>query len=219
MAVSLSDLQTRLSYRLAEDSVPATSGSEWLRRTQFINEGYRSIVRKHYWWWTEATASFDSVASQTSYSTTDGYPSDVRGSSLLEVRIDGKLYEPALQADVVSLESSDYTGMSERYMIFNKSFYPLPAYPSSGTANIILKYYKIPADLSSGTDTIAIPDEFADILVAFALGRIQAQNSKRGSAADSYDEYSEIYKEMENEQMNYLFALKASNRDYEALYE
>lgn len=219
MSVTLSELHTRLSYRLAEDSVPATSGSEWNRRTQFINEGYRSIVRKHYWWWTEATDSFNSVANQTSYTSAHGFPSDIRGSSILELRIDGKLYTPALQSEAFDLQSSNYSGLSQKYIIFNKSLYPLPAYPSSGTDNIVMKYYKIPSALSSGSDTILIPDEYADILVAFALGRKQSQDSKRGSAADSYDEYNEIYKEMVEEQKAYLFALKADTTDYAALYE
>ena len=219
MSTTLTDLHQRLSYRLAEDSVPATSGSEWNRRTQFINEAYRSIIRKHYWWWTEASDTFNSVANQASYGTADGFPSDIRGSSILELRFDGKLYQPALQSEAMNLQNDDYSGMSERYMVFNHKLYPLPAYPSSGTDNIAIKYYKIPAALSSGSDTIAIPDEYADILVAFALGRIQAQDSKRGSAADSYDEYKEIYNEMVEEQKAYLFALKADTSDYSALFE
>lgn len=215
MAKTLTNLQASLSNRLFEDSVP--TGTEYNRRTQFLNEGLKSIIRKHYWWWTEASTTFDSVANKVSYAVADGFPSDIRGSSILELRFDGTLYVPSLQTDAFSSTTADYTGLSERYMVFNKSLYPLPAYPSAGTDNIAIKYYKISAELTTGASTIDIPDEYADILVCFALGRINSL-SKRGSAADAFDEFNEIYKEMEVEQNNYLFALKSDNDSVQALY-
>lgn len=217
MAKTLTNLQQSLSYRLREDSVPG--GSEALRRIQFINEGYLSIARKHFWWWTEATTTFNSVANQTSYTSTDGFPSDLRGSSILELRVDGNLYKPAIQSDVFDLENADYSGYTDQYMVFNKSLYLLPPYGTSSTNGIAMKYYKIPTILSSGSDTIIIPDEYADILVAFSLGRMKSIQSQRGSAADAYDEFNEIYKEMSMEQNNYLFALKSNETQFQALYE
>lgn len=217
MAKTLTNLQQSLSYRLREDSVP--TGSEYLRRTQFINEGYLSIARKHFWWWTEGSTTFNSVANQASYTTTDGFPSDLRGSSILELRVDGTLYKPTIQSDVFDLENADYSGYSQQYMIFSKSLYLLPPYGTSSTNGIALKYYKIPTILTSGSDTIIIPDEYADILVAFALGRMKSIQSQRGSAADAYDEFNEMYKEMSIEQNNYLFALKSNETQFQALYE
>lgn len=217
MAKTLTNLLQSLSYRMREDSVP--TGTESSRRTQFINEAYMSITRKHYWWWTEASSTFNSVANQASYTSSDGFPSTIRGSAILELRVDGTLYHPALQTDAFAAESSSYSGFSQRYMVFNKSLYLLPAYGTSSSNGIAMKYYKIPTILSSGSDTILIPDEYADILVAFALGRLKAIGSQRGSAADAYDEFNEIYKEMEVEQNNYLFALKSSESQYSALYE
>jgi len=219
MATSLTNLHTSLSGRLAEDSVPSTSGGEWLRRTQFFNEGVRSIIRKHYWWWTEKSTTFSSEANQASYTYAQGFPSDIRGSSILELRFDGTLYSPALQTDAFTLTNSAYSGLSQKYIVFAKSLYPLPAYGSTGTNNIAIKYYKISTALTTGSDTIDIPDEYADILVSFALGRIQAQDSERGSAADSYDEFNEIYEEMKVEQSNYTFALKSDQANGSAIYD
>ena len=105
MATTLTQLQQRLSYRLAEDSVPTITGNEGLRRTQFINEGLKSITRKHFWWWTEKSDTFDSVANQTSYTYAQGFPSDIRGSAILELRFDGTLYTPALQTDAFEMTS------------------------------------------------------------------------------------------------------------------
>lgn len=217
MATTLTQLLQKVSYRMREDSVP--SGSESSRRTQFLNEGYKSILRKHFWWWTETSTTFNSVANQASYSSADGFPSTIRGSAILELRVAGTLYHPALQTDAFQSETSGYSGFSQQYMVFNKSLYLLPPYGTSTASAIAMKYYQIPVDLSSGSDTVLLPDEYADILVAFCLGRLKAIGSQRGSAADAYDEFNEIYKEMEVEQNNYLFALKSNESQYSALYE
>lgn len=216
MANTLTQLLQKVSYRMREDSVP--SGSESSRRTQFINEGYKSILRKHFWWWTETSTTFNTVADQASYSSSDGFPSTIRGSAILELRVNGTLYTPVLQSDAFSLQTSGYTGFSESYMVFGKALYLLPPYGTSVTNGIAMKYYQVPVELSTGTDTILIPDEYADILVAFALGRLKAIGSQRGSAADAYDEFNEIYKEMEVEQNNYFFALKSNESNFTALY-
>jgi hypothetical protein len=204
---------------MGEDSTPAVSGAEYARRTQFINEAIRSIVRKHYWWWTETSTTFDSVSNQSNYSSSDpGYPTNIRGSSLLELRFNGTLYTPILQSEVFDLEGSN-TGYANRYYFFQKKLWPSPAFSSTVVGGVAMKYYKIPSELSSGSDTIDIPDEFSDVVVAFSLGRVYAIDSERGSAADAYDEFKEIYAEMEQEQNNYLFALKQDAQETAALYE
>jgi len=203
--------------RLGEDSVP--SGNEYSRRTQFINEGGKSIVRKHYWWWTEADDSFDSIAGNTSYTTAQGFPSNIRGSAILELRFAGTPYTPALQSEAMSLTSSTYAGLAEKYFVFNKILYISPSYGVSTTDAVTIKYYKVWTTLTSNSDVCDIPDDFADILVAYALGRIQKISGKRGSAADEFDEFNEIYKEMVSEQNNYLFSLKSDESSEFALYE
>jgi hypothetical protein len=154
---------------MGEDSTPAVSGAEYARRTQFINEAIRSIVRKHYWWWTETSTTFDSVSNQSNYSSSDpGYPTNIRGSSLLELRFNGTLYTPILQSEVFDLEGSN-TGYANRYYFFQKKLWPIPAFSSTVVGGVAMKYYKIPSELSSGSDTIDIPDEFSDVVVAFSL--------------------------------------------------
>lgn len=216
MSTTLAQLQSRISMRLGEDSVP--TGNEYTRRTQFLNEGGRSITRKHFWWWTEATDAFDTTASQGSYTVAQGFPSDIRGSAILELRFGGTLYTPAIQSDAFSMTNSTYSGLADKYFVFNKTLYISPSYGTTATDGATIKYYKTWTDLSSNSDTVLIPDDFADILVAFALGRVASIDSERGSAADAYDEFNEIYKEMEMEQNNYLFALKSSEGSDEALY-
>lgn len=217
MAKTLTQLHTALSFRYAESSVP--TGTEYNRRTQFFNEAIFAITRKHYWWWTEGSDAFNSIANQTSYSSADGFPSDIRNSLILELRYNGQLYTPTSQTTAFNLPNTTYSGLAQEYFIFNKSLYPVPPFPASGTDTITLKYYKIPTVLSSGSDTILLPDEYADILIAFALGRVLARDGKRGSAADAYDEYNEIYKDMVSEQTKYEYALKSNENHLVADYE
>ncbi len=218
MSVTVDDLQLRVAYRLGESA--AASGVESSRRLQFINEGYKAVLRKHFWWWTEATAAFDSVANQASYSTADGFPSDIRGSAVLELRYDGTLYTPLTQTESLSNIDASYSNYAESYFIFNKKLYPVPVFSASGTDNVTMKYYKVPSLLTTGSDLILIPDEYSDILVAYCVARKQQLKSKRGSAADAFDEFNEILKEMTVAQNEYLFALKSSeSKELEAMYE
>lgn len=203
--------------RLGEDSVPG--GNEYTRRTQFINEGGKSIVRKHYWWWTETSDAFDTIAGNTSYTTAQGFPSNIRGSAILELRFAGTPYTPALQSDALKLMSSTYAGLAEKYFVFDKTLYISPSYGVSTTDAATIKYYRVWTTLTSNSDVCDIPDDYADILVAYALGRIQKISGKRGSAADDFDEFNEIYKEMSYEQNRYIFSLKSDETSEEALYE
>lgn len=217
MATTVSDLQSRIAYRMREKSAP--DSVEALRRLQFINEGQRTVIRKHYYWFTEATATFDSVADQESYDSTDGFPSDIRGSAILELRYNGSLYTPMTQTEAFETQDSSYASRSQSYFIFNKSLYPVPKFPASGTDYVTMKYYKLPTTLSASTDELLIPDEYSDIVVAFVVGRLNQLNGKRASASDAYDEFNEILKEMNTEQNNYLMALKSNESDLTAIYE
>lgn len=218
MSTTVDSLYLDLAYRLGEDSAP--SGVEAAKRLSFINQAYRAIIRAHYWWFTESTAQFNSVANQESYSSAHGFPSDIRGSAILEVRYDGTLWTPITQTDAFKNLSSTYTNYSESYFIFNDALYPVPRFSASGTNNVKMKYYSLPAALTTGSDTIAIPDLYKDVLTAYAFARVCQIDSKRGSAADGFDEYNEILGQMKKEQNDYLFSLKESGSDViEALYE
>jgi len=214
---TLTQLLDRVSKRLGEDSAP--TGSEKTRRVQFINEAGKSIVRKHYWWWTEETDTFDSVADQSEYTSVGGLPTNIRGTAILELRYSGKLYGPVTQTDAFTIENSSYSGLSSKYFLFNNTLTLVPATGDTTVDAIALKYYKTWTALSADSDVCIITDDFVDILVAFTEARVQKISGKRGSAADAFDEYNEIYKEMSMEQNNYLFALKADFSDITALYD
>lgn len=216
MATTVSDLKTRIAYRMREKSAP--DGVEASRRLQFMNEGQNTVIRKHFWWFTETTTSFNSVANQESYSTSDGFPSNIRGSSILELRYEGQLYTPMTQTEAFQNLDATYASRAQSYFIFNKKLFPVPKFPASGTNNITMKYYRLATTLTNDASEILIPDEFADIIVAFVVARIHQYDGKRASAADAFDEFNEILKEMSGEQNTYLFGLKSSETELVALY-
>jgi len=210
MATTLGDLKLRLSYRVGEDAVPS-SNAEVARRVSFINEAYRDVTRRQYWWFTESTAQFNSVANQESYGVSDGVPSNIR--QILELRYQDRLYNQITQTDAMQAYTLPYNNYSECYFLFDDKLYFVPALGASVANGIKIKYYANPANLSSDSDAVIIPDIFADVLVAYAVGRWAQQDSERGTAGDAFAEYTEILDLMTREQNKYLFSLKSSNTD------
>jgi hypothetical protein len=214
MATTVAQLHTELAHRLGEIATP-NDVNEKARRLTFFNLAYKAVMRRHYWWFLETTGSFTSVANQESYTTADGFPTDVR--KILEVRYGNTIITPALQSEVLDSETTPYNEHSESYMMFQGKFYPIPRFMTDGIT-VSLKYYKNPPVLTADADVIVIPDMFSDALVAYAEARVSKVKGKRGSSADGFDEFNEIIKQMDAEQNKYLFYLMATTNSYEAMY-
>lgn len=204
-AVTVSDLQTSLAYRLGEDSTPSSS-AEQARRLSFINEAYKAVLMRHYWWFTESTAQFSTVASQSSYGTSDGVPTNMR--AILELRYNGTLYTPITQVQAVSSYTTPYTEGSNNYFVFDNKIYPVPPFPATVSNGVQLKYYAGFTKLTASSDEVLIPELFADSIVAYAFARFAIVDSERGNAADGFDEFNEIIRLMDAEQNKYQFAMK-----------
>ena len=76
--------------------------------------------------------------------------------------------------------------------------------PAAGTItgvwqNLVYRYWRYASTLSASTDTIIIPDQFTDILVAYAYGRYGYLDDTRGNAADGFKEYNMILKDLKIE--------------------
>lgn len=215
---TLLQLQTSLAYRMGEDSVPNDT-NEKARRKSFINEGYRLVMSKHRWWFSEAYDSFNSVAAQESYGSADGVPTDIR--EIIELRYQNVLYTQLTQNQAMNAYTTPYTNYSQSYFWFNNKIYPVPAFSASVADGIKIKYYKKHTELSADADTIIIPDDFSDILVAYAEARVNKIDSERGTASDAFDEFNEILGIMKEENNKYLFSMKRSGPSSElvAAYE
>jgi hypothetical protein len=200
MAKTFLDIQTNLAYRLGEDSAVSTA-NEKARRKTFILQGWRELINKRSWWFTETSTTFNSVADKQEYTTSDGFPSNFREPK--DLRVDNIKYTYIPETKVfglydsnVSIFNYDDVISSKHYYIFNNTLVFYPATAADGTNNIALKYYQYPTEPSDDTDSIIIPDQYADALDAFAFGRISQIDGMRGDAADAFEEFQDKVKEM-----------------------
>jgi hypothetical protein len=213
---TVQDLQLNIAYRLGEQSAP-NDLTEKARRLSYLNAGYNDIMRRNLWWFTEYEATLNSVASKEYYDASDGLPTDVR--SLIEVRFNGNRYTKVTQNDVLSSLTKPYRILSQSYFLFKDRMYFTPAIPTTLAGGIAIKYYRKHVKLTSDADTILIPDEFCDILASYTEGRIWKVKDERGSAADAFEEYAEILKDMQAEQNRYYFGQMDTAPDLTAEYD
>jgi len=78
--------------------------------------------------------------------------------------------------------------------------------PANGTItatknNIIIRYYFYPAALTSTSDTVVIPDQYTESLVAYVWSRLAHLDGERGTAEDGFNEFNEIIGEIKKENM------------------
>ena len=199
MSKTLSDVLTSLSYRLGESSVPSDA-SERARRIRYINEGYRNLISRGVFWFTEDSSTESTVADQEAYS----LPSDFR--IMIEVRVDDKVYTPISQKEAFSLYDSTYQYFNyddvvsnKHFYIFNNEIHILPAPSAIGVDNISFKFYNYPTEVSADSDTFVIPDFFSEALVSYAYARVCMLDDKRGNASDGMNEFEEIYLQLVRE--------------------
>lgn len=200
MAYTVADALTMLSRRLGENN-SSTSANEQARRISYIAEGYRKLINQTYFWFLEASTTFDSVADKKEYTTADGFPSDYR--DMVELRVDGALYTPIPQSKVFGLYNEEMSVFNYDNLITDKHYYIyggnlifLPATPDNGTDNISMKYIKYPTVPSSTSSTFAIPDYFIDGVVAYAYGRMGQVKGDRAMASDGFTEFEEFKGEL-----------------------
>jgi hypothetical protein len=88
------------------------------------------------------------------------------------------------------------------------------ATPATGTltaqhANLVYRYFRTYSELSATDTSVVIPDQFADILVAYAYGRYGLVDDSRASSADGFSEYNDLLVAMQREQTRRTFAPNA----------
>lgn len=216
MAKTVADIKLAVAYRMSEDGVPSDS-AENVRRLHFINEAYRDVMRRNFWWFSETSDSFDSVANQTSYTYgVGGVPSDIR--AILEMRFQDTLYTKMEQKDAMDTDKTPYKNASQSYFTYGNAIYFVAPLSSTVVDGVTMKYYKKHTAVSSDSDTFLIPDDFIDVITAYVLGRLMQFDSERGSASDAFEEYKEILSQMQEEQNMYLFGLKSSGNQLEAVF-
>lgn len=157
MAKTLSDLQTSLSYRLLEDSA-VSDPNEKARRTRYLNEAYREIMKQNYWWFSVTVGSDTSVNGQEIYTV-----SSVR--DLLEVRVDGKLFVPFEQHKALGTFNYpplyyQYYEVSGKWFMFGETELHLLPIPSSTPSALTV------SDITRSSSTATVTTSIAHGLFA-----------------------------------------------------
>lgn len=87
---------------------------------------------------------------------------------------------------------------SYKYYRWGGKYYLLPADSADATAHTI-HYYKRVSKVATGA-TFLIPDEFLEILVAYAEARYWTSITQQAKAGLPFQEYDDILKDMTTEQ-------------------
>ncbi len=197
MALTAHDLLTSVAYRRGESGNP-DNAIEQARRLRFLNEAYRAALLKNRYWFAVKTATESAVANQEAYD----LPADFR--DMIEVRVDEVAHRP--MADFAAFDAQPYppsiaVGDNCRYYIFGNQLHLLPVPSENGTDNIAYRYYFWPDSLTQMSDPVIIPDQYSDVLVAYVFARLAHRDGERGDASDGFEEFNEIVREMNKENM------------------
>lgn len=198
MATLGSDLQLALAYRLGETSAPSDSNTK-NQRFDWLTRGYFNISRRKNWWWQEATST-----SNTNTGSTTGYaePSDLK--EFIELKISDIYYT---QIPYKSNESFQGTAAVVtlpslkrhfKYYRYAGRYYLIPE-DGNDAATHTIKYYKRVTAIDDNADSILLPDEYAEALVAFAEGRYWMSITQQTKSVAPFQEYEEIVNEMTRE--------------------
>lgn len=148
MSVTLSDLRTRLAYRLNENASPDDT-NEVARRDSFFNEAYRKIMSEGYWWFSATIGSQSSVSGQEIYT----LDSDFR--DMIELRLNRKVCLPLSDSDAFGTYNYpplyyQYRSIVQKFFVFGERELHLLPLPSSTPSTISISSIT----QSGGTATI-----------------------------------------------------------------
>ena len=198
MSTTGANLQTSLAYRLGETSAPSDNTTKNIRYV-WLTEGYFDLARSRNWFWQEATNT-----SNTNTGSTTGYaePSDLK--EFRELEINGVFYDQIPYTDrriytntlgVVSLPS---LRRSYKYYRYGGRYYLIPT-DGNDAATHTIKYYKRVSVIDDDADTILIPDEYREALVAYAEGKYWMSITQQAKAVAPFQEYEQIVAQLEQE--------------------
>jgi hypothetical protein len=197
--LTVANLQSALAYRLGETSAPSDSTTK-AQRLEWMNQGYFKVARQRNWWWLEAVNT-----SNTNTGSTTGYAEPTDLKAFKELKIDTIFYD-----EVPYEQNRIYTGASAvvsipqtirafKYYRFGGRYYLVPLDGNDSTAHTI-HYYKRVSKNTGDSDTWLIPDEYLDILPAYAEQRYWQSITQIDKASVASQEVDEILAEMVKEQ-------------------
>jgi len=199
MAYTGGNLQSQLAYRLGETAAPSDSTTLTIRY-DWLTKAYFKAARNRNWWWLEGAHT-----SNTNTGSTTGYAEPTDLKEFIELKIsevfydqipynDNRIYKNSL--GVVSLPS---LRRSFKFYRFNARYYLIPADGNDAAVHYI-KYWKRVSVIDESADTILMPDEYSEMIVAYAEARYWMSITQHAKASVPFQEFDEILREMEAEQ-------------------
>ncbi len=187
MAYDLTALQT--AFWAQGFDFMSSAGANTTRTTQYLNAAIQEVDSLYLWPYlltsTTGTAPLsisDLRRVQTVVDTTNGssplYPSDAQ--SLVR-----------LYGDLTTL------GVPEAFYFTSQT--TLSVFPANTTDTLTVRYYKVAADLSAGTDAPAMPDRFRPIIVELAAAKAHRESNNLEAVQDRMGEYARLLDVMTRE--------------------
>lgn len=184
MAILFTELQTDL-FGLGFD-VLNDGGTGLVRAKRYLNFAYKELVLEELWSFRETDAA-------------GAAPLTVTDLGVIDTVVDTATRRPLTLARRQTLVDSFSTlttpGSPTWFYVIGKV---VNTYPVGGT--LAVHYWKVPADLSAGTDPMIVPDEYADAVVYGAGRRAALRESQDRDLSQAYEaERQQILKQMTEE--------------------
>lgn len=214
MALTATQLQTQLAYRLGETSAPSDATTIAIR-LEWLNQAYFTIARRRNWWWLESAHT-----SNTNTGSTTGYAEPTDLKQFIELKINDVYFdqieykENRNQTGTGAIVSLPTLRRSYKYYRFGGRYYLVPIDDADAAVHYI-KYYKRVTKADEGSDTFLIPDEYLEALVAYAEGRYWLSITQQAKSVVPFQEFEEIVKEMEREQSRRTYGMSQGIKEPE----
>jgi len=194
----VSDIQTMLAIRLGESAAPGDTTTK-AQRLNWINRAYMDIARKRNWWWLETTDT-----SNTNTGSTTGYSEPADCKKIIELQISDVYYDEIPYVDnriykntlgVVSLPT---LRRSYKFYRYGGKYYLIPTDGNDAAIHYI-KYYKRITNLTNDGDIFLIPEEYGEVIAAYAEARYWMSITQQAKASAPFQEYNQIVVDMMRE--------------------
>lgn len=206
MAKLISDLQIDLSDRLGENAVPTSATELGKRRRWFIKALQFVLTEKPFWFTEKEFTAIPSIVNIKNYS----FPATCR--QITKIMFQDIQYDKAPFDEVYDRYERGTSFVAPGFLS-EKAYYtrgevfiliPTP----SVIADITVSGYENPTMPTAEGSGIIIPDNYSDLLVAFAEGRYWSSAHKRAKASDAFGEFTDWIEKLKLENMRRRFGEK-----------
>lgn len=153
------------------------------RINRYLNDAYLQVVRRVSYYVDEATSDFSTVSGTATYPQPTNFAKD--RSLRFTGTLTGELRSVGLRTIDRSVPTS---GMPYAYAIdgVNLHLYPTP----DNVYTLELRFWLLPALLVADTDSPTIPDDYADMLIYWAINRCYASEDDSQTAQYWMQQYN-----------------------------